>query len=70
MSVFHMHVDDGEQDHASVYVLKPETDCLKPQISELTTSRFTGSFRAGGAVGDGNHAGVKACGILRWTVRE
>ena len=69
MSVFHMHVDDGEQDHASVYVLKPATDNLKPQRPTLATSRFKGQFGGdGGGVGDGDHAGVKPAGILRRTI--
>ena len=70
MSVFHMHVDDAEQDHGSVYVLKPETDNLKPQRPSLATPRFKGQFGGdGGGVGDGDHAGVKPAGISRGAIQ-
>jgi hypothetical protein len=68
MSVFHMHVDDGEQAHWSVLVLKPETDTLKPQRPASATSRFKGEFGGGGGgggVGDGAHAGVNLAGISK-----
>ena len=65
MSVFHMHVDDGEQVHGFVSVLKPETDTLKPQRSASATSRFKGEFGGSGGVGDGVHAGVKRAGISK-----
>jgi hypothetical protein len=66
MSVFHMHVDDAEQVHGSVLVLKPEIATLKPQRPALGMSRFESEFGSGGGgVGDGLHAGVKPAGILR-----
>lgn len=69
MSVFHMHVDDGEQAHGSVLVLKFETDTLKPQRPSLATSRFKGEFGGGGGgVGDGAHTGVKLAGILKGAI--
>jgi hypothetical protein len=78
MSVFHMHVDDVEQVHGSVLLLKPETDTLKPQRSASATSRFRSEFGGGGGgVGDRAHAGVKLAGIsksaiygMAWTERR
>jgi hypothetical protein len=69
MSVFHMHVDDGEQVHESVLVLKPETDTLKPQRPASATSRFKGEFGGGGRVGDGVHVGVKPAGISKGAIQ-
>ena len=66
MSVFHMHVDDAEQVHGFVLVLKPEIDNLKPQRPALATSRFKGEFGGGGGrVSDGAHAGVNLAGISK-----
>jgi hypothetical protein len=78
MSVFHMHVDDVEQVHGSVLLLKPETDTLKPQRSALATSHFRSELGgSGGGVGGRAHAGVKLAGIskgaiygMAWTERK
>ena len=69
MSVFHMHVDDAEQVHGFVLVLKPEIDTLKPQRPALATSRFKGEFGGGGGgVGDGAHTGAKRAGISKGAI--
>src|SRR5437016_3572501 len=65
MSVFHMHVENAEQVHASV-------PFLKPQRPTPATSRFKGEFgNGGGGVGDGVHAAVEAAAIssMAWMER-
>jgi len=63
MSVFHMHVENAEQVHASVPFLKPQ----KPTPE---TSRFKGKFgNGGGGVGDGVHAAVEVAAISRCTIQ-